>query len=140
VAADTNAAASALSDALVALRQAERAVESALASLAGEPSKHRPIRPGQRTTTSQILTTLTKAGEPLTLAEIAAGVVAVRTGLQDAPRKNGGTVWQENCRKALSRLIEQGVVVRVPPADRTGFMTFALPWVVQNQSQELRER
>jgi len=128
---DNSTAAAALSEALIALRQAELAVQSALAALAGEPQRHAPQNPAQRTTTAQILMTLTKAAEPLTLAEIAAGVVAVRTGLEDRPRKNGGTQWQENCRKALSRLIDQGVVVRVPPPNKTGFMAFALPWMVK---------
>ena len=66
---------------------------------------------------------LAAAGEPITLIDIADAVVALRRG-EDEPRARGGTRYQEMCRSALLRLIERGLVERVPPTDKRGLMRF----------------
>lgn len=118
------AAAAALTDALVALRRAEQAVNEAMAYVASEtppaPPRHYAAK---RTTGTQILSVLAAAGEPLTLIDIADGVVAMRRD-EDEPKPQGGTRYQELCRTSIGRLIERGLVERVPPADKRGLMRF----------------
>jgi hypothetical protein len=118
-------AASALTDALVALAQAERAVTTALALIGADaPAPVTRVEVAQRTTSTQVMAVLAGAGEPLTLIDIADAVVTMRRG-EDVPKKRGGTRYQEMCRTALSRLTERGLVVRVPPTDKRGLMRFA---------------
>lgn len=119
------AAASALVDALAALRRATDAVNAALAQISSGlpvPNVRQPA--AQRTTGTQILAILASAGGPLTLGEIADAVVALRRG-EDEPKGRGGTRYGEMCRTSLSRLIERGLVVRVEPEDKRGFVRFA---------------
>ena len=123
---DNLPAASALLDALVALRQAEAAVNAALRLLGtGSPHPTDRKRITERTTSTQIRAVLAAASEPLTLIDIADGVLAIRRG-EDEPKGRGGTRYQELCRSSLARLIEGRLVERVPPTDRTGFMRFRL--------------
>lgn len=119
-----NPAATALVDALAALSLAKQAVESALHMLGAE-GYDPPTRQSAavRTTGTQVLYALSESGEPLTLIDIADRVVALRRG-EDEPRKGGGTRYQEMCRNALVRLIERGLVERVPAAEKRGMMRF----------------
>jgi hypothetical protein len=59
-----------------------------------------------RTTGVQVMHVLGSAGSPLTLQDIADGVVAIRRD-EDVPKARGGTRYQEMCRTALGRLIER---------------------------------
>jgi len=117
-------AASALTDALAALRQAQAAVEVALGHVGADgyepPTRHQV---GQRTTGTQVLAVLASSSEPLTLPDIADAVVALRRG-EDEPKRGGGTRYQEMARSSIARLIERGLVRRVEPADRRGFVRF----------------
>ena len=82
------------------------------------------VSAAQRTTGTQILTVLASAGGPLTLGEIADAVVALRRGL-DEPKARGGTRYGELCRSSILRLIDRGLVQRVEPANRRGYVRFA---------------
>ena len=118
-------AASALVDALSALRRAEAAVNAALAHMGtGLPVPAVRVSAAQHTTGTQILTVLASAGGPLTLGEIADAVVALRRGL-DEPKAGGGTRYGELCRSSILRLIDRGLVRRVEPKDNKGLMRFA---------------
>lgn len=117
-------AASALVDALASLAKAQQAVNLALAHIgAGTPPPPTRKHAAVRTTGTQIMAVLAAAAEPLTLIDIADGVVAIRRD-EDEPKKRGGTRYQELCRTSLSRLIDRGLVERVPPADKKGLMRF----------------
>ena len=117
-------AATAITDALVALAQAERALNTALAAIGSDaPAIVSRTQAAVRTTGTQVLAVLAAAGDPLTLIDIADGVCAMRRG-EDVPRKNGGTRYQEMCRTAITRLIDRGLVERVPPDDKRGLMRF----------------
>jgi hypothetical protein len=119
-------AASALLDAIVALDRAKAAINTALRSIGtDEPLPTDRKRIGERTTGTQIRAVLAAASEPLTLIDIADGVLAIRRG-EDEPKGRGGTRYQEMCRSSLARLIERGLVRRVPPPDKKGFVRFAL--------------
>jgi hypothetical protein len=114
----------ALAKADAALAKAEAAVTLALSALGQEaPPPVTRLEVGARTTSTQVMTILARAGGPLTLVDIADGVVAIRRG-KDTPKRRGGTRYQELCRTALTRLIDRGVVERVPPADNRGMMRF----------------
>jgi hypothetical protein len=117
-------ATSALIDALAALAKAEKAINLALAAIGLEAPKP-PTRTqvAVRSSGAQILAILASAGEPITLIDIADGIVAMRRD-EDEPRKRGGTRYQELARNALGRLIDRGLVERVPPPNRHGFMKF----------------
>ena len=78
-----------------------------------------------RTTSTQVVSVLAAASEPLELRDIADGVCAIRQGVDEA-KGRGGTRYGEMCRTAITRLIERGIVVRVPPGDKQGRMRFAL--------------
>lgn len=121
---DSLPAASALIDALAALRKAEAAINAALAMI-GTSSQVVTTRIGaaKRTTGTQILSVLANSAAPLTLIDIADGVVAIRRG-EDEPRIGGGTRYQELCRSSLARLIQRGLVERVEPASRNELMRF----------------
>lgn len=121
---DNLPAASALIDALAALRKAEVAINAALA-LIGTSSQAAPTRvmAAKRTTGTQILSVLANSAGPLTLIDIADGILAIRRG-EDEPKGRGGTRYQEMCRSSLVRLIERGLVERVPPKSRDEFMRF----------------
>lgn len=119
----TSATAAAMLDALRSLARVKQTIETALASLdtsAPEPMTRRGA--AVRTTSTQIMAVLLAASEPLTLIDIADGVVALRQG-EDEP-KGGSTRYRELCRTSLARLVNQGVVERVPPSDRAGLMRF----------------
>jgi hypothetical protein len=119
-------AASALTDALVALRMAEQAINVALTAIGAtspKPDDNTRTKAAVRTTSTQVLAVLSSAGEPLSLIDVADGVVALRRG-EDVPRKRGGTRYQEMCRTAIARLVARGLVERVPPTDRTSLMRF----------------
>lgn len=126
--ADNLPAASALIEALAALRKAEAAVNAAL-GLIGTTSPAPVTRASAavRTTGTQVMAVLGAAGEPLTLIDIADGVCAIRRG-EDEPKPRGGTRYQEMCRSAILRLIERGLVERVEPTDRRGMMRFQRAW------------
>jgi hypothetical protein len=130
---DNLPAASALIEALAALRAAERAVNQAL-DLIGttSPAPVTRVSAAVRTTGTQIIAVLAAAGEPLTLIDIADGVLALRRG-EDQPRKRGGTVYQEMCRSSLARLIDRGLVERVPPAGRHDLMRFRRTGVAERR-------
>jgi len=118
--------ADALVDALAALTKAESAVTQALAALGADT--HAPIASvsvAVRTTSTQVLSVLAQASGPLTLYDVADGVLAIRRG-EDTPKRGGGTRYGEMCRTALARLIERGMVVRVEPAECSGRMRYAL--------------
>lgn len=121
---DNLPAASALIDALAALRKAEAAINTALA-LIGTSSQAATTRvmAAKRTTGTQILSVLANSAGPLTLIDIADGILAIRRG-EDEPKGRGGTRYQEMCRSSLARLIERGLVERVPPKNRDEFMRF----------------
>jgi hypothetical protein len=117
-------AASALTDALVALAAAERAINAALAQIGAEaPPPVTRSEVAARTTSTQVLSVLAAAVDPLTLIDVADGVVAIRRG-EDEPKKGGGTRYQELCRTALARLVERGLVERVSTDNKTGRMMF----------------
>ena len=118
------AAANALIDALSALAMARDAVNAALLAV-GADAPEPPTRQGAvvRTTSTQIMSVLAASSDPLTLIDIADGVCALRRG-EDEPKKGGGTRYQEMCRTSLSRLIDRGLVARVPPASKTDLMRF----------------
>lgn len=117
-------AASSLVDALSAIAKAEDAIHTALACI-GATSSAPPDRKSvaTRTTGTQILAVLAASQDPLTLIDIADGVVSIRRG-EDTPRKNGGTRYQELCRAALQRLIDRRLVERVEPVGKTDLMRF----------------
>jgi hypothetical protein len=118
--------ADALVDALSALAKAEAAVQLALSALGQDaPPPVTRLGAAQRTTSTQVMSILANASEPLDLRDIADGVCAIRQGV-DVPKGRGGTRYGEMCRTAITRLIERGLVVRVEPTDRTGRMRFAL--------------
>jgi hypothetical protein len=118
-------AATSLVDALAALRKAEAAVEKALALVQGQtPAADIKVGAAVRTTSVQVLAVLAQSPDPISLQDIADGVIAIRRG-EDTPRLRGGTRYQEMCRNALIRLISQGVVKRVEPTSRTERMRFA---------------
>jgi hypothetical protein len=117
-------AAAALTDALVALAKAERAINLALAALGADaPAPVTRQEVAVRTTSTQVLAVLSAAGEPLPLIDVADGILALRRG-EDEPKKGGGTRYQEMTRTAIARLVERGLVERVPPADKRGLMKF----------------
>lgn len=117
-------AATALVDALAALRKAEQAVQIALAHVQGRtPPRDVKASAAVRTTSVQVLHALSQAPHPITLQDVADAVVSIRRG-EDEPRKRGGTRYQELCRTALVRLIDRGLVERVEPATRTERMRF----------------
>lgn len=117
-------AAAALTEALVALAEAERAINLALSAIgAAEPPPVTRQEVAVRTTSTQILSVLASSNLPLTLIDVADGVVAIRRG-EDEPKKGGGTRYREMCRTALVRLIDRGLVERIPPPDKNGFMKF----------------
>lgn len=121
---DNLPAASALVDALAAIHKAEIAINLALVAL-GSSSMDPPTRvqAAQRTTGTQILSVLANSAGPLTLIDIADGVLAIRRG-EDEPRARGGTRYQEMCRSSLLRLIERGLVERVEPTSKRDLMRF----------------
>lgn len=111
-------AVSALTDALSALATAEKAINIALSCIGADapaPCTRQDV--AARTTSDQVLSVLSSAGGPLTLIDVADGVVALRRG-EDEPRKHGGTRYQEICRTALMHLIMRGLVERIDPHDR----------------------
>jgi hypothetical protein len=113
-------------DALAALKVAESAVNQALALIGtDEPLPTDRHRIGERTTGTQVRAVLASASAPLTLVDIADGVMAIRRG-EDTPKGRGGTRYQEMCRSSIARLIDHGLVRRIPPPDGKGFMRFAL--------------
>jgi hypothetical protein len=117
-------AASALVEALSALHKAEQAINEALTAIGAEaPDPVTRQAVAVRTTGTQVLSVLSAASEPLTLIDIADGVVALRRG-EDTPRPRGGTRYQEMCRTALHRLILRGLVRRVEPKDKRDLMRF----------------
>lgn len=121
---DNLPAASALIDALAALRKAELAINDALALIGtSSPAATTRVMVATRTTGTQILSVLANSACPLTLIDIADGVIAIRRG-EDEPKGRGGTRYQEMCRSSLVRLIDRGLVERVPPKSRDGFMRF----------------
>ena len=123
---DNLPAAGALLDALAAIRRAEAAINVALGLIGtGAPAPTTRLRVAERTTGTQVRAVLAAAGAPLTLVDIADGVLAIRRG-EDEPKGRGGTRYQEMCRSSLARLIAAGLVERVPPEDGRGFMRFAL--------------
>lgn len=118
-------AASSLVTALAALKTAEAAIDAALANLRGNEGRVSTRQAcAIRSTALQVLDVLTQAGEPLVLADIADGVVALRRG-EDEIRKQGGTRYQEICRNAIKRLEKQKLIVRVPPTNKHELMRFA---------------
>jgi hypothetical protein len=122
----------ALVDALSALARAEAAVQLAL-SMVGSDAPPVATRLGAavRTTSTQVVSVLATASEPLELRDIADGVCAIRRG-EDVPKGRGGTRYGEMCRTAISRLIERGMVVRVEPTDKNQRMRFALATRARN--------
>lgn len=119
-------AADALVDALSALAKAEAAVQLALSALGQDaPPPVTRLGAAQRTTSTQVMSILATASEPLDLRDISDGVCAIRQGV-DVPRGRGGTRYGEMCRTAITRLIERGLVVRVEPANKMGRMRFTL--------------
>lgn len=120
-----NTVALALVEALSALRMAEDEVRRALATLDNDFYPPRRERPAVRTTGTQIMAVLARAGEPMNLIDIADAVIAMRRD-EDAPRKRGGTRYQEICRTALQRLIERALVRRIEPTTPRGRMHFEL--------------
>jgi hypothetical protein len=117
-------AASALIDALAALHKAEQAINDALSAIKQDaPAPVTRQMVAVRTTGTQVLSVLSASAEPLTLIDIADGVVAIRRG-EDTPKPHGGTRYQEMCRTALQRLILRGLVRRVEPTDKRGLMKF----------------
>ena len=118
--------ADALVDALGALAKAEAAVRTAMAAIGRDaPPPVTRFGAAVRATSTQVVSVLAVAGEPLELRDIADGVCAIRRDV-DEPRGRGGTRYGEMCRAALARLVERGIVVGVPPDDKTGRMRFAL--------------
>lgn len=117
-------AATALIDALAALRRAQQSVEVAMAYVQGRmPPREVKASAAVRTTSVQVLHALAQAPEPLTLQDIADAVIAIRRG-EDEPKKHGGTRYQELCRTAIGRLARQGLVERVEPTSRDERMRF----------------
>jgi hypothetical protein len=120
----TITAASALVEALSALHRAEQAINQALTAIGAEaPDPVTRQMVAVRTTGTQVLSVLSAASEPLTLIDIADGVVALRRG-EDTPKPRGGTRYQEMCRTALQRLILRGLVRRIEPTNKRGLMKF----------------
>jgi hypothetical protein len=110
--------------ALSDLASAQRRINAVLGALgSGSPPTPSRVSAAVRTTSTQILAVLSAAGEPLTLIDIADGVVALRRG-EDEPRKGGGTRYQELARSSLARLVERNLVRRVPPAAKNELMKF----------------
>jgi hypothetical protein len=119
-------AATALVDAMAALRKAQSALEIALAVVqARTPPREIKASAAVRTTSVQVLHALSQAPHPITLQDVADAVLAIRRG-EDEPRRGGGTRYQELCRNALLRLIERGLVERVAPTLKTDRMRFAM--------------
>lgn len=114
----------ALVEAMAHASKAMRLVEAALVALGTEGAAP-PSRAGAavRTTSTQILAVMSRTLEPMTLIDIADGVVAIRRG-EDEPKRGGGTRYQELCRTSLSRLVERGLVRRVPPTVGSQRMRF----------------
>jgi hypothetical protein len=122
-AAANKAVATALVEALMALRKATDQINVAIAAIdSGYVPPTRQMA-AQRTTSTQIMAILAGTGEPMTLIDIADGVVALRRD-EDTPKGRGGTRYQEMCRTALRRLIDRGLVGRVEPTDPRGLMRF----------------
>lgn len=118
--------ADALVDALVALAKAEASVQLALSSMGQDaPPPVTRLGAAVRHTSTQVVSVLANACEPLELRDIADGVCAIRKGM-DVPKGRGGTRYGEMCRTAITRLIERGVVTRVEPKDRASKMRFTL--------------
>lgn len=69
------------------------------------------------------MSVLANSAGPITLIDIADGILAIRRG-EDEPKIRGGTRYQEMCRSSLVRLIERGLVERVPPKSRDELMRF----------------
>ena len=105
--------ASALVEALSALHKAEQAINEALTSIGAEaPVPMTREMVAVRTTETQVLAVLAAAAEPLTMIDIADGVVALRRG------------EDKMCRTALMRLIFRGLVRGIKPTDKRGLMRF----------------
>lgn len=131
----TQTVADALVDALSALAKAEAAVQLALSALGQDaPPPVTRLGVAQRTTSTQVVSVLANASEPLELRDIADGVCAIRQGV-DVPKARGGSRYGEMCRTAVTRLVERGVVVRVEPSDKLGRMRFTLAGRVASQQQ-----
>jgi hypothetical protein len=121
---DNLPAASALIEALARLKQVEAAINAALDQIGTtSPPPVTRVSAAVRTTGTQIIAVLAAAAEPLTLIDIADGVLAIRRG-EDEPRQRGGTRYQEMCRSSLARLIDRGLVERVDPSGRHELMRF----------------
>ena len=121
---DTTVLTTLLVEALAHLARAQQAVNTVLAAIGtGTAQPDTRAHAAQRTTGTQILAVMADHHGPVTLLDITDGVVALRRS-EDEPRKGGGTRYQEICRTSLGRLIDRGLVERVPPADKRGLMRF----------------
>lgn len=121
---DTSHLAAQLVEALAHLAKAQSTVNAVLLAMGTKtPPPTTREHAARRTTSLQILCVMADYAEPITLIDIADGVVAIRRG-EDEPKKQGGTRYQEMCRTSLSRLIERGIVERVEPETKRGMMRF----------------
>jgi hypothetical protein len=117
-------AATALIDAMAALRKADQALQIALAHVQGRtPPREVKASAAVRTTSVQVMHALAQAPDPLTLQDIADFVVAIRRG-EDEPKSHGGTRYQELCRTAIGRLAKQGLIERGEPTSKDQRMRF----------------